>query len=300
MDGRLIQVPRTIRSIPPELLIVAAAVSVQGGGAFAAQLLQDHSPLAVVSLRIGFSALMLVMVQRPRRGSVGRTAWRDAALLGLVMAAMNTCFYFAIARIPLGVAVTIEFWGPLAVAVVGSRRPRDLAWVGLAAIGIYLLTGGRLVADDLAGVAGAFAAGGCWSVFIVLGGRVSRAWPDGRGLTVMMVAATLAVVPAAAVSGGFAGMFVPSVLAAGLLVATLSSTIPYTLELAAMRHIPSPTYGVLMSLEPAVAALAGFVILGQMLRPVDLLGMVCVGLASAGASASARRREIAPGELEAA
>jgi inner membrane transporter RhtA len=287
-------------SAPPELLIVAGAVSVQGGGGIAAQLLQRHGVLPVVAMRIAFSAALLLILRRPRRGVVGRSAWRYAIALGVVMAVMNSLFYLSIARIPLGVAVTIEFWGPLTLAVAGSRRLIDVSWAVLAAAGIYLLTGGRLTADDALGVAAAFAAGGCWATFILIGGRLARAWPDGRGLTVTMSVASLIVVPAALLTGGLGLLADPAVLAAGCAVALFSSTIPYTLELAAMRHTPSSTYGVLMSLEPAVAAVVGFVLLGQVLRPVDVVAIALVGVASAGSSLSARRLTVAPGELEAA
>jgi inner membrane transporter RhtA len=214
---------------------------------------------------------------------------------------MNTLFYVAIVRIPLGVAVTFEFWGPLAVAIAGSRRPRDFAWVVLAAAGIYLLAGARLTVEDAPGVAAAVGAGGCWAAFIVLGGRMARAWPDGRGLTVTMTVAALIVVPAAIAAGAVGSILrEPSVLVGGLVVATLSSAIPYTLELAAMRRIASSTYGVLMSMEPAIAAVVGFVLLGQLLTGGDVVGIGLVGLASAGASLSARRLNVVPGVLQAA
>jgi inner membrane transporter RhtA len=216
------------------------------------------------------------------------------------MAVMNSLFYFSISRIPLGVAVTIEFWGPLAVAVAGSRRLIDFGWAVLAAAGIYVLTGGRFTADDQIGVAAAFAAGGCWAGFILIGGRLARAWPDGRGLTVTMSVAALVVVPASVLVGGLGQLAEPGILLAGFAIALFSSTIPYTLELAAMRHLPSSTYGVLMSIEPAVAAVVGFLLLGQVLRPIELAGIGLVAVASAGSSLSARRLTVAPGELEAA
>jgi inner membrane transporter RhtA len=253
-------------------------------------------------MRIGLAALILLVARPPRRSSAaGARGWRLAIALGVVMAVMNSLFYLAIARIPLGVAVTIEFWGPLMVAVVGSRRARDLVWVVSAAVGIWLLAGGRLTADDAVGIAAAFGAGGCWALFIVVGGRMSRAWPDGRGLTVTMTVAALLVLPVALAGGAVDAIRAePSVLLGGLVIALLSSTIPYTLEVAAMRRIPSATYGVLMSLEPAVAAIVGFVLLGQLLTSVDVVAIALVGVASAGASVTSRRLEVTPGELEAA
>jgi len=250
-------------------------------------------------MRIGLAALILLAWRPPRRGSADARAWRLAILLGAVMAVMNSLFYVSIARIPLGVAVTIEFWGPLTVAVVGSRRARDLIWVVLAAVGIWLLAGGRLAASDVVGVAAAFGAGGCWAIFIVVGGRMSRAWPDGRGLTVTMTVAALLVLPIA-IAGGSIAAFAeePAILLGGLAIALLSSTIPYTLELAALRRLSSATYGVLMSLEPAVAAIVGFLLLGQVLSPAEVVAIVLVGVASAGASITSRALEIVPAELE--
>ena len=203
---------------------------------------------------------------------------------------MNSLFFVALSRIPIGVAVTIEFWGPLAVAVVGSRRALDLVWVALAAAGIYVLAGGRLESHDLVGVVAAAASGLCWAIYIGVAGRVARYWPDGRGLTLAMLVA-VGVDPAgdarprrrAAAPGGTRGacrwrgdrLF--------------SSAIPYTTEIAALRRLPASTFGVLMSMEPAIAAAVGFFLLGQVLRPEDLVGCCCRGLASAGASVSARR-----------
>jgi inner membrane transporter RhtA len=257
--------------------------------------------LLVAGLRITLAALFMLVLRPPRRGAVSRRAWQYAIALGVVMAAMNSLFYVALSRIPLGVAVTIEFCGPLAVAIAGSRRLRDLAWVALAAVGIYLLAGGRLVADDAVGVLAAAGAGICWAAFILIGGRMARAWPDGRGLTVTLVSAAVVILPVALAAGAVGSIVAePGVLLGGITLALFSGAIPYTLELLAMRRIPSSTYGVLMSLEPAVAAVVGLVLLGQVLTPAELLAIALVGAASAGASITARRLEVAPGELEAA
>ena len=254
----------------------------------------------MVALRTGFSAAILLVLRPPRSGA-GPEAWRLAILLGLVMAGMNTLFYASLARIPLGVAVTLEFTGPLLVAVAGSRRPRDLLWVGLAGTGIYLLAGARLRADDALGVAAALGAGACWAAFIVVGSRLARAWPDGRGLTVSVATGTALLVPLALIAGGAASLVGdPRAIAAGLVVAVLSSALPYTLELAALRRMAAGTYGVLMSIEPAVAAIVGFLLLGQVLVGADLVGIAMVAIASAGASWSARQLRVAPGQLEAA
>ena len=245
-------------------------------------MVQRHSPLVVVTLRSLFSTAILLAVRPPGRPRADAT-WRLAILLGVVMAAMNALFYVALARIPLGVAVTLEFWGPLAVAVVGSRRPRDLIWVPLAAVGIYLLAGARLTADDALGVAAALGAGACWAAFIVVGARLAHAWPDGRGLTVSLATTSVVLVPLAVAFGAIGALLDdPAAILAGIAIAVLSSALPYTLELAALRRITPATYGVLLSVEPAIAAAFGFVVLGQALAGSDLVGIVLVVVASAG------------------
>jgi len=224
-------------------------------------------------------------------------------LLGVVIAVMNTAFYGALQRLPLGVVVTIEFWGPLAVAVAGSRRLVDLAWVAMAAGGIWILSGGRLVADDAIGIALALVAGAGWALFIVLGGRVSRDWPAARGLAISTGVAAAVVVPMALVSGEL-GVFVadPSLLVLGAGVAVFASVIPWSLELVAMGRMPSSTYGILMSLEPAVAAVLGALLLAQGLPPEELAAIALVIGASIGASREARpgpdTAPVVPGELE--
>lgn len=276
-------------------------MSVQGGAGLATQLLRRHGPLPVAAMRIGFGTLFLLALRRPRWRGVSREALLAAIALGLVLAAMNTIFYVSLTRIPLGVAVTIEFCGPLGVAVIGSRRRRDLVWVVLAAAGIYLLAGGRLEAHDLLGVVAALTAGVCWAVYIVTGGRVARLWPDGRGLTLSMIVASLVVVPLAALGPGFGSLVAePGAIVGGVAVALFSSAIPYTFEIAALRRLRSATFGVLMSLEPAIAAVSGFLMLGQVLAPHDIVAICLVAVASAGASLSARALAVAPGELEAA
>jgi inner membrane transporter RhtA len=274
---------------------------VQAGAGLATQLLRASGWLPVVTLRIVFSAVLLLVIRRPRPRIVPRVAWVSAALLGVDLALMNTLFYFSLSRIPLAVAVTIEFWGPLAVAVVGSRRARDLAWVALAAIAIYILTGGRLVADDALGIAAAFAAGALWALYIAIGGRVARDWPDGRGRSVAMLVAALLSLSLAAATGALTVAFgSAALLLGGLVVALFSSAIPYSLEIAALDRIPASTFGVLMSGEPAIAALVGFIVLGETLSTIEVAAIGMVIVASAGASLSARSLAVAPGEMESA
>jgi inner membrane transporter RhtA len=224
---------------------------------------------------------VLVALWRPRvRGRPGRDL-PLAAAFGITLGLMNLCIYEAMDRIPLGIAVTIEFWGPLAVAVAGSRRPLDLLWVALAATGIVLLAdpgGGSL---DPAGIAFALAAGGLWAAYILLSVRTGRVFPGGSGLAIAMVFGALVTLPV----GAGPELLAPEMLAAGAVVALASSVIPYSLELEALRRLPARVFGVLMSLEPAVAALAGLVVLGQALGGRDWLAIALVVVASAGVTA---------------
>jgi inner membrane transporter RhtA len=288
-------------AVPPELLILTGALSVQCGAGLATTLLRDYGPLPVVSMRIVFGAILLLVFQPVRLRGASREALATCVALGLILALMNSLFYVALTRIPLGVAVTIEFWGPLTVAVLGSRRVLDLAWVALAAAGIYILAGGRFVADDAVGLLAVFGAGACWALYIVTGRRMASHWPDGRGLTLSMVVASVVVLPVSFGLSDFGPLAAaPLAIAGGVVVALFSSAIPYTAEIAALRRLPAATFGVLMSLEPAIAATVGFVLLHQTLDALDLVAIVFVGMASAGASLSARRQTVAAGELEAA
>jgi inner membrane transporter RhtA len=239
-----------------------------------------------VLLRTLFGAVVLVALWRPRVRGRARDDMRVAVAFGLVLAAMNLTFYEAIDRIPLGIAVAIEFAGPLAVAVAGSRRRLHVAWVVLAAVGILLLvrTGGG--GTDLAGVAFALTAAACWAGYILLSQRAGRAFPRGEGLAIAMAVGTVALLP---VGIGGAGSSLLSIgpLAVGAAVGLLSSAIPYSLELEALRRLPSRVFGILLSLDPAIAALMGFVILGQDLGPRELAGIALVVAASVGAAATA-------------
>jgi inner membrane transporter RhtA len=212
---------------------------------------------------------------------------RDAVLYGLVLAGMNLSFYAALDRIPLGIAVTLEFTGPFAVAVAGSRRASDLVWVALAAGGIVLLSPGIHGSLDTTGALLALLAGAFWATYIVLAARVGRAFSGGQGLTLAMVVATVVLLPSGIVAGG-SDLGDPGLLASGLAVALLSSAIPYSLELEALRRLPKGTFGVLMSLEPAVAALVGLVALGQDLSAEEVVAIGLVVAASAGALSAAR------------
>ena len=278
--------------LPAPLLIVVAAFSVQSGAALATALFEEAGALGTVFLRTAFAAVILVLL-RP----TGFRAWRAGPLrwplaLGVALAGVNSLFYEAIARVPLGVAVTVEFLGPLAVAVAGSRRRIDFAWIVLAAAGVALL-GSPTVDVDGVGLLLALAAGGFWAAYIVIGKRLGASWPLQDGLTLAMVVAAVLVTPAGVVSGG-SDLASPRLVALGIAVAVLASVVPYVLELAALRRLRTSTFGILMSLGPAIAALAGAVFLSQALGPVELVAIACVVAASIGANRN--RDEAVPPE----
>ncbi len=265
-------------------LVLIAAISPQIGAAFAVTLFDELGPAGAAFLRLAFAAVILWAIWRPRLSGDLRLAGAFGVSLGL----MNWSFYEAIARIPLAVAVTIELAGPLLVAVLGSRRPLDALWIGLAAGGIVLLvapTGGSM---DLLGVAFAMVAAVCWMGYIYLSKRTGAAFAGGEGLALAMAVGALIVLPAGVLQAGGA-LFQPNLLAGALVVAVASSVVPYSLELVALRRLPEAVFGVLMSLDPAVAAVAGFLVLGQNLGPGELLGIAMVIAASAGAASLSHR-----------
>jgi inner membrane transporter RhtA len=279
--------------VPAVWLVVAGIVSVQVGAAIAKDLFHLVPPTAMVWLRLVTSAVMLVAIARPRL--TGRSAgdWRVALGFGVSLMTMNWAIYQSFARIPLGIAVTIEFLGPLTVAVVGSRRARDLMWVALAGVGVALLgiEPGELT---VAGVLFALLAGAAWASYILLSASTGRRWPGISGLAVASVVGAVVLAPPALVAAG-AALLDPRVLALGVTVGLLSSVVPYSFELKALRQIPPRVFGVLMSLEPAAAALAAMVLLREFLTPLQWTALVCVVVASVGATRSAApTREPAP------
>jgi inner membrane transporter RhtA len=263
-------------------LVLGGVVSVQCGAAFATTLFDDVGPGGAVALRIGFAALLLLAIWRPSLRLRDEAARRDVVLLGLVLAAMNLSFYLSLDRIPLGIAVTLEFVGPLGVAIAGSRRRLDLLWIALAAAGLLLLSPVPGSDLDAFGVFLALLAGLFWASYIVLTARVGRAIPGGSGLALAMGVAALAALPVGVIDGAGA-LLDPELLAVGAAVAVLSSALPYSLELEALRRLPQGTFGVLMSLEPAVAATVGFVALEQDLAAREVVAIGLVLVASAGA-----------------
>jgi inner membrane transporter RhtA len=292
--------------------VLAGAISVQSGAGIADRLFSQLPPASVTTLRLWSAALIMLIVAgrgtaRAVAGLAAKRAWTDGVstlTFGIALGFMNFAIYQAFARIPLGIAVTIEFLGPLAVTVTGTvrgtraiggghRRAAGLGYAALAAAGVVLLAGtvggSRL---NWAGVAWAAAAGGAWAAYILGSKAAGQRLPGASGLVIAMCVAAIAVT-APGVAAGAPKMFRPSFLAAGAGIGLLSSVIPYWLELEALRRIPTSLFGVWMSVQPAVAALIGLLVLGQHLSPAEWAGICCVVAASAGAAASTR----APGSL---
>lgn len=274
------------------MLVVGAIASVQFGAAIAATIFARVGPSGAVLLRLVFGSGVLLAVWRPRLAGLARRELALAAVFGLVLAAMNLCFYGALSRVPLGIAVSLEFVGPSTVALLGSRRALDLLWVALAALGIVALTRGGSHGLDGLGVALALLAGGFWGGYILLNARVGRAFPGGTGLALAMCVAALAAAPLGIAEAG-RHLLDGEALLAGAAVGVLSSAIPYSFEIEALRRIATSVFGVLMSLEPGFAALAGLLLLGQHLGARVLAGIALVIVASVGASRGARRGEFA-------
>jgi inner membrane transporter RhtA len=264
-------------------LVLAAAASPQVGAAFAVTLFDELGPSGAAFLRLAFAAIVLWAIWRPRLAG----DLRPAVAFGIALGLMNWSTYEAIDRIPLGVAVTIAFIGPLLVAVIGSRRPLDGVWIVLAAAGIVLFVdpGGGV---DAAGVSFALAAAACWMAYVYLSKRTGAAFAGGSGLALAMAVGALIVLPAGVIQAEGA-LAEPDLLGSALVVALASSVLPYSLELEALRRLPAAVFGVLMSLDPAVAALAGFVVLGQALSAGELLAIAMVVVASAGAASLSHR-----------
>lgn len=267
-------------------LVLTGIASVQFGSALATTLFEEAGPAGTVLLRTLFAAIVLAAIWRPAFRALGGAARRDIALFGICLAGMNLCFFEALERIPLGIAVTLEFVGPLTVAIVGSRSRIDFLWALLAALGIVLLSPGIGEGLDAAGVALALVAGGFWGMYILIAARVGRGPAGHGGLSAAMIFAAILLVPIGIADGG-GDLLHPAILAAGLGVALLSSVLPYTAELEALRRLPERTFGVMLSLEPAVAALVGLAVLGQDLAGREVLAIAFVVAASAGALSSA-------------
>jgi inner membrane transporter RhtA len=278
-----------VRPAPPEALVLAGIASVQFGAAIADKLFDEAGPGGVVFLRLLLSAVILLAIARPAWRGRSRSDVRAVIAFGLILGVMNWSFYEALHRLPLGVTVTIEFTGPLAVAVAGSRRLLDGLWVLLAAAGVVLLSlrGGHS-GIHASGVVLALVAAACWALYILLSQRVGRTFAQLDGLAIALGIGTLVALPAGIVQGGGA-LLRPHILGGALGVALLSSLIPYSFELIALRTLTAYRFGLLMSLEPAVAALVGVIVLGQAVTAVLGLALVLVVAASVGNTLTARR-----------
>ncbi|MCT9091811.1 EamA family transporter [Streptomyces sp. ASQP_92] len=269
-------------ALGPVVLVVSAGMSVQFGAAVAVTLMPTAGAAGVVTLRLVAAAIVLMLICRPKLRGHSRADWGTVVAFGVAMAGMNGLFYQAVDRIPLGVAVTLEVLGPLALSVFASRRLVNALWAALALAGVALLGGGGFGRIDLVGVAYALGAGACWAVYILFSARTGRRFPQADGLALAMAVAAVLFLPIGIAQAG-ATLVVPSTMALGAAVAVLSSVLPYTLELLALRRLPASTFAILMSLEPAIAATAGFLILGQALSWFQALAIGLVIGASMGA-----------------
>ncbi|HUA27092.1 MAG TPA: threonine/homoserine exporter RhtA [Steroidobacteraceae bacterium] len=274
------------RVIVPIAAALLAMVSVQTGASIAKTLFPLIGAVGTVALRIGFGTLVLVIALRPWRTRISRTNWQPLAVYGVSIGVMNLCFYLALSRIPLGIAVALEFTGPLAVAVFASHRPLDFLWIGLAVAGLGLIlplthTGHAV---NLTGALFALGAGACWALYIVFGRRTG-ADHGTQSVALGSLISAVIIVPAGVLSAPPA-LFSHSVLLFGLAVGILSTALPYALDMVALTRLPPRTFGVLMSLDPAVGALCGWVLLGEQLTPLQWTAVVLIILASAGSAST--------------
>jgi inner membrane transporter RhtA len=274
--------PRGWGALGPVGLVLAGGISVQFGGALAVSLMPRAGALGVVTLRLLVAALVLLLVCRPRLRGHSRTDWGTVIVFGITLAAMNGLFYQAVARIPLGSAVTLEVLGPLTLSVLASRRAVNLVWAALALAGVFLLGGGGFDSLDPVGAAFALGAGAMWAAYIIFSARTGRRFPQADGLALAMAVGALLFLPLGIAESG-AKLVDPVTLGLGAAVALLSSVLPYTLELLALRRLPASTFAILMSLEPAIAATAGFLVLGQALSATEAAAIALVIAASMGA-----------------
>ncbi|MCP2045292.1 DMT family transporter [Pontibacter sp. HSC-36F09] len=275
-------------AIPAIPAVLLAMISVQGGASIAKHLFPVLGASGTASLRIGFAALILLAVFRTNLFKLTKKQWLYCLAYGTCLGAMNLVFYFAIKRIPLGLGVTLEFTGPLVLALLGSRKLLDLVWVLLACIGIVLIAPWQNNNVDLLGAGLAVGAGALWAGYIVLGGMVSKVMKGSDAVGVGMLFASLFVIPFGVFSGDLAAVTGPLLLI-GVAVALLTSAIPYTLEIGALRQLPPKTFGILMSLHPAFAALSGLLFLDEYLSVTQWVSITCVIAASVGATYFSRK-----------
>lgn len=276
------------RFLPPQVLLLLSMLSVQLGAAFAKGLFPAIGSSGTVFLRLSIAALILLVVWRPRLRGYTRREYALVVLFGVTIATMNGFFYASIARLPLGIAVTLEFVGPLGVALAESRRLPDVLWTLFAAAGVVLLAPVQGAAFDPLGVAFALLAGGCWAVYILVNKRVGQAFAGGSGLALGMAIGAIAFAPFGVPSLGSI-WHNPFLLLLGVGVAVLSSVIPFSLELEALRHLSARVYGILASLEPVVGAAVGLLVLGETVGLRAIIAMALIVVASGGVSLEGRR-----------
>jgi inner membrane transporter RhtA len=272
-----------IFNISPIPALLLAMISVNSGAAIAKTLFPLLGATATASLRIGLSAIILLTVYRPNLFKISNAQWRIIIPYGLTLGAMNLAFYLALERISIGLAVTIEFIGPLVLAILGSKRLLDYLWVVLAASGIILIAPWSDNNVDFTGVLFALVAASLWATYIVFGGKVSKIFNGGEAVAIGMLFASLLIVPFGILENGFSKLTMP-LFYSGIGLALLSSAIPFTLEMKALAHLPSRTFSILMSLEPATAALCGLLFLNERLSPYEIIAVICVITASIGAT----------------
>jgi len=275
-------------NIPPVPAVLLAIISVQCGAAIAKTLFPTIGAAGTASIRIGISALILLLAYRPNLKAITREQWKIVVPYGLSLGAMNLIFYFAIERIPIGLAVTLEFIGPLLVAIIGSKRLIDYCWILLAAAGIVLIAPWSNERIDSLGVLFALIAGAFWAAYIVLGGKISKIMNDGQAVSTGMLFAAILVLPFGFYEDGLINL-TPKLFGMGVALALLSSAIPFTLEMKALGQLPPRTFSILMSLEPAAASVCAFIFLQENLTFYEILAVVCVVIASAGSTLTAKR-----------
>ena len=281
MSGRTAQTPAI-------LLVVAGLACQEVGASIAVLLFPEMGPLGIVMLRLGFSAILLLLIARPALRGHSRDGWIAVIAFGVVLAVMNGLFYLALERLPLGVTVTIEVLGPLVLSIVAARRASAWLWAALAFVGVLALGGGGWERLDPIGVLFALGAAASWAFYILASARVGREFPKLDGLALAMSVGAIIALPFGIASAGGA-LLRPDLLLLGVGVAVLSSTIPYAFELVALRRLPASSFAILMSLAPATAAIAGWVLLGQALSWLEIVGISLVILASIGAVRSSQR-----------
>lgn len=275
-------------NLPPVPAVLLAIISVQCGAAIAKTIFPALGAAGTASIRIGVSALILLLAYRPNLSKITAQQWKIVIPYGLTLGAMNLIFYMSIERIPIGLAVTLEFIGPLLVAIFGSRRLVDYCWVLLAAAGIILIAPWTNTRIDALGVLFALLAGALWATYIVLGGKVSKIMNSGEAVSIGMLFASILILPFGFYENGLVNL-TPKLMGLGIALALLSSAIPFTLEMKALGQLPPRTFSILMSLEPAAAAICAFIFLQEQLNFYEILAVVCVVIASAGSTLTAKR-----------